>query len=221
MTANRKTKIVYVTSSNFKVEENRVFVEHCLLEGGTPVRELFDFEIRSVQVKEILEVNLNVMVREEVIQAYGKIKVPCIVEHAGLIFNDYVQQGYPGGLTKAMWNALGDRFIEETRAAGRRAKAQAVVAYCDGKSIYTFEGETWGTIADTPRGTSQFYWDTIFIPDDDTGRVNNRTYAEIVEDPELGLSYKLTTLSQSSRAMLRFLEYRRRTVPELWSRFMN
>src|SRR6185503_7840380 len=105
-----KNHVVYVTSSPFKVEESKVFANRCKLANGVPVGEEFEFEIRTVQIKEVLEVDLQVMVQVEVTHAYSQIKVPCIVEHAGLIFSDFKDKSYPGGLTKPMWNALGDKF---------------------------------------------------------------------------------------------------------------
>jgi len=214
MISRPTTQVVYVTNSPFKIKENEIFVANCKFPDGSLVRDLFEFDFRQVPIKEVLEVDLNAMVMAEVTKAYSEIRVPCIVEHAGLIFEGHEE--YPGGLTKPMWNALNDRFIQETQSAGRRAKAKAVVAYCDGKSVQTFEGETWGSIADTPRGSRKFYWDTVFIPDDPTGKSGNKTYAEIVDDPALGLIYKMVELSQSSRAMLRFLEYRKQVGPDLW-----
>lgn len=153
------------------------------------------------------------MVTEEVKLAYSRLKVPCIVEHAGLIFEEYRNDSYPGGLTKPMWNTLAAKFIEETHSAGRKASARAVVAYCDGKSVLTFEGETPGIISTEPRGARNFYWDTVFIPSDDNP--DNLTYAEIVEAPGLGIMKKIQ-LSQSSKAMLEFLKWRRSNEPDLW-----
>jgi inosine/xanthosine triphosphate pyrophosphatase family protein len=212
---SRTTKVVYVTSSEHKRRENEIFVANCKVDGAL-VRELFTFDIRSVQIKEILEVDIALMVRQEVIQAYKQIKEPCIVEHAGLIFDGY--SSYPGGLTKPMWNVLGTNFISETQASGRRARARAVVAYCDGQKVMTFVGETEGTISDRPRGTRQFYWDTIFIPDNTDSKVKGKTYAEIVDDASLGLEYKVVHLSQSTRAMLQYLSYRKDNTPPLWPR---
>jgi inosine/xanthosine triphosphate pyrophosphatase family protein len=208
--------VVYVTSSNFKAQENKIVTQTCTLMDGTAVGELFEFDIRPVRVKEVLEIDLQAMVTAEVTKAYSQIRVPCIVEHAGLIFDGYDQ--YPGGLTKPMWNFLQERFIDETHSAGRRATARAVVAYCDGRSVHTFVGETKGTIAPEPRGNRSFYWDTVFIPDDPSGKAKNKTYAEIVDDPELGLVYKMRSLSQSTYAMLAFLEFRRSNRPDLWPR---
>ena len=212
--ANHKIKVVFVTSSDFKIRENDVFVTECKLLDGTPVRELFEFDIRQVPIKEVLEVDIQAMVMAEVTKAYSQIRVPCIVEHAGLIFKGY--DSYPGGLTKPMWDTLKDRFVAETRSAGESVVAKAVVAYCDGKAVRTFVGETPGKIASTPRGSRDFYWDTVFIPDEATGAAANKTYAEIVDDSSLGLSYKMGQLSQSSRAMINFLEYRRNVAPTFW-----
>lgn len=217
MSTRSKIRIVYVTSSTFKKEENSVFATECAMDDGTPVRDLFEFDIRPVPIQEILNVDLSVMVSAEVVSAYSQLKVPCIVEHAGLIFEDYKDSSYPGGLTKPMWDTLNDKFVEETRSSGRRAIARAVVAYCDGKSVKTFVGERHGTIADQPRGKRSFYWDTVFIPDDTSRKANERTYAEIVDEPSLGLSYKVQALSQSSTAMKAFLKYRLEGGdPELW-----
>lgn len=209
-----KIEVVFVTSSEYKKAENEVLQNECTLEDGQTVRDLFEFDIRQVPIKEILEVKISQMVRIEVVQAYSKIRVPCIVEHAGLIFEGY--EHYPGGLTKPMWNVLGDKFIQETHSANRKGKAMAVVAYCDGQQVHTFEGETEGMISDSPRGSRDFYWDTIFIPNDPSGNAGSKTYAEIVDDPTLGLKHKMTKLSQSARALLKFLEFRLTNAPSLW-----
>src|SRR5437773_4332587 len=110
MAARTKIRIVYVTSSPYKVEENRSLVQHGRLSGGEAIVDVFEFEIRELPIKEVLEVDLDAMVMSEVTEAYSQIKVPCIVEHAGLVFEGYESQSYPGGLTKPMWNALGDKF---------------------------------------------------------------------------------------------------------------
>ncbi len=216
MAGPRKLRITYVTSSTFKIAENEAFRRHAKLTNGMLVEDAFEFDIRQLPIKEVLEIDLTKMVTAEVVQAYGIIKIPCIVEHAGLVFEGY--DSYPGGLTKPMWNFLKDKFVSETRSAGRRAIARAAIAYCDGRSVETFSGETLGTISDGPRGSREFYWDTVFIPDavGSSAAVGSMTYAEIVDSPTLGLPYKMTKVSQSSRAMLQFLEYRLNHEPELW-----
>lgn len=214
-----RLRVVYVTSNTFKKEESQAFAENAILSDGTHVSDVIRFDIRSIPIRETLEVELELMVRAEVAAAYAKVKVPCIVEHAGLIFEEYLVNSYPGGLTKPMWDALGDNFVGETRSGGRRALARASVAYCDGLSVKTFCGDRWGSIAPRSRGNRRFYWDTVFIPDVPEGHsaAKGKTYAEIVETPGLGLPYKMGELSQSSIAMKAFLEYYRKNYPSaLW-----
>lgn len=205
----------YVTSNDHKVEENRIFVEHALFSDGIKVSDVFDVRIRRTSVPETLEVDLSAMVIAEVSFAYQQLKVPCFVEHAGLIFEEYRSKQYPGGLTKPMWNTLSDKFLEETHSAGRRVTACAVIAYCDGQNVNTFVGETDGKLADAPRGSRQFYWDTVFIPNNP--ETADMTYAEIIDDARFGLTYKVLKLSQSTKAKLALLEHLRAVgVPPLW-----
>lgn len=210
--------INYVTSSLYKRKELGVFIDVATFGDGKKVKDLFQFTIKEVEVQENLEVDLEVLVKEEVKRAYSVIKVPCIVEHAGLIFETYLNDSYPGGLTKPMWNALGEAFLSETHSADRPTIARAVVAYCNGRGIRTFVGETSGKLADKPRGRREFYWDTVFIPDlNEADPANGCTYAEIVDDPKLGLPYKMNGISQSAKAMLAFLQEMRNGDPDsLW-----
>ena len=215
MRSGRKIRIVYVTSSEYKKQEAEVFLRSQRLSDGRLAGDLFTFDIRKVKVQEILEMDIERMVCEEVKSAYHHVRVPCIVEHAGLIFSKYRAEQYPGGLTKPMWTVLGTAFLAETQSAGSQVIARAVVAYTDGMVVRTFVGERPGTLAVASRGSRSFYWDPVFIPDDPAGRSTGKTYAEIVDDPALGLQYKLE-LSQSSAAMKAFLEYRLENPPALW-----
>lgn len=214
--AKHRRALVYVTASQYKQEENMEFMRSCHLDDGTPVSDIASFEFAEKPVLQILEVDIAKMVEAGVIKAYTQIRVPCIVEYAGVIFEKYRADFYPGGLTKAMWNALGNGFLTETHSAGERAVARAVIGFCDGKSVYTFVGETEGTLANAPRGDREFYWDTVFMPDDN-GRTGTQTYSEIVADPTKGLPYKMERLSQSGKAMRKLLEFLRKQGPVgLW-----
>ena len=191
--------IYYVTTSSHKEEENKIFVKETILSVGKSVDELFDFVIWKENIHERLEIRLERLVELEAKEAYRSLRVPCIVEHEGLVLTDYKDTGYPGGLTKPMWNSLQERFVNELGGSGRRVIATAVVAYCDGKSVQSFIGEMPGSLVDPGRGSRTFYWDTVFVPDSGGGK----TYAEIVEAD--GLSVKVR-MSQSSKAMTAFLE---------------
>ncbi len=209
-------RLVYATSSCYKREEIE-FMRDLVLNDGKEVGERVEWDLRDIALKETLEVDLRDMVIQEARQAYQQLLVPCIVEHAGLIFDRYRDEGYPGGLTKPMWDTLEDRFVVESQMQDEGATARAVIGYCDGKSLHTFVGETHGRLVAEPRGDRAFYWDTVFVPDDASGTAGERTYAEIAGDPALGLRHKVTQLSQSGKAMREFLDYRLHTPPALWA----
>ena len=216
--ASSRQKIVYVTSSEYKKEENNVFLDVCAFDDDVRVSDVFEFSIREASIRESLEVDLEILVHEEAKRAYEQIRIPCMVEHAGLVFTEYENESYPGGLTKPMWNALGDQFLQETQSAGRPAIARAVVAYCNGRTINTFVGETRGKLAKNARGSREFYWDTVFVPDlEKCDPAYGLTYAEIVDDDRFGLQYKIKKISQSAKAMLAFLQsLRSGDVCSLW-----
>lgn len=202
--------ITYNTTSEYKLAELDVL--KLQLFEGLPVGESFNFRVSQLEIQEDLTASLEAMVQAEARRAYEALHIPVIVEHAGLVFSEFLADGYPGGLTKPMWNTLGANFLRETGSAGREVVARACVGYCDGSTIHVFTGETSGRLATEPRGGRPFYWDTIFIPTE--GNPEGLTYAEIVEVH--GLAAKVE-LSQSAKALRAFLTYRASAEPRLWT----
>jgi XTP/dITP diphosphohydrolase len=202
----KRITIFYATRSRFKREELETVSSEIQYkdQGGLfrQIGSLIDFRISDIPTDEPLEIDLEKMVRHKVRSAYSRLLAPCIVEHAGLVFDAHAPTGFPGGLTQPMWDALTvDEFLSRTGSAGEGAVARAVVGFCDGMRIRTFIGETHGTLAKSPRGSRDFYWDTIFCPDLGGGK----TYAEIAECAN-GLQRKLL-ISQSAKALSQFAAF--------------
>lgn len=212
--AGKPIKIVYCSWSDFKKEEWSLAKDHLELDSqaGRMLGELFQLEFRNVPTSEPLLCDLEAMVKSKIESAYRNVQVPCIVEHAGLILEGYEDKSFPGGLTQPMWDSLGaEKFVACCSSLSSKAIARAVVGYCDGMNVQTFAGETRGSLCSAPRGDRTFYWDTVFCPDEGGGQ----TYAEIVGTDRSGLSSKLK-ISQSMRALKKFLEYRLVNQAELF-----
>lgn len=206
-----KPRIVYCSWSKFKKEEWET-VRHFEFEDGIKFDELVEFEFRQVNTREPLLCDLTEMVRAKAISAYCAVRVPCVVEHAGLILGGYEDRNYPGGLTQPMWDALGaEKFVASCSALSSIATARAVIGYCDGASVRTFVGETKGTLRGTPAGKREFYWDTIFCPEGCDGR----SYSEIAD---ANLTDKLT-ISQSIKALRQLIAHRSEFNPILFPGF--
>jgi XTP/dITP diphosphohydrolase len=201
-----KRTIYYATRSAFKKQELETICSSTKFidpqNNERNIGDLIEFKISEIVTEEPLEIDLCEMVRHKARSAYRTILAPCIVEHAGLVLDKNEDVGFPGGLTQPMWDALKpEGFLSRIGCGGERAIARAFVGYCDGKHIYTFVGETKGTIADIPRGSRDFYWDVVFCPDDGGGK----TYAEISSETN-GLQTKIS-MSQSTKAISSFASF--------------
>ena len=198
-----KKIIRYATKSRFKRDEMNELASMKIRRGVNDIRvdDAFAFEYFDSELEEPLERDLSEMVRHKVRSAYKSIQQPCVAEHAGLICEAYKDKSFPGGLTQPMWDAIGaENFAKGLAWAGNRMIARAVVAYCDGKKIYTFAADTLGVLSEKPRGKRDFYWDTLFVPDGGGGK----TYLQIASED--GIAEKLRH-SQSTKAMRNLFEF--------------
>lgn len=208
----KNLKLLYATKSEFKRAEIRESLKMIRLNDrlhDVPASDIFDVEFPSISTNEPLERDLSIMVRQKALSAYRGILAPCVVEHAGIVLPGLRDSNYPAGLTQPMFDALEPgEFVKSLAWAGTAAIARAVVGYCDGFRVHVFTGETPGQLLSEPRGNREFYWDTVFVPDDGDGR----TYAEIAMD-DLPAKMKI---SQSRKAFEACIRYIYTNEPELF-----
>lgn len=156
-------KLIFITVSDYKRKEVTSFFD------GSGI----ELQILHYPIQEILDINLDNIVRDKVIKAYKQVGSPCAVEHGGLFID--ALNGFPGGLSKVVWDRIGDKLCSFIQVGDKRdATAKSVIGYCDGKTVNLFPGETRGTIAGIGSGKYTFQWDPIFIPNGTT-----KTYAEL------------------------------------------
>jgi XTP/dITP diphosphohydrolase len=156
-------KLFFVTVNDFKAKE----VQEYLKASGV------ELHVVKHPIQEILNIDLSVIVRDKALKAYRELGRPCVVEHGGLLID--ALKGLPGGLSKVVWDTVGDKLCRFIDASDSRvATAQSVIGYCDGRRIHLHVGETKGIVADRARGDYMFQWDPIFIPDG-----QSKTYAEL------------------------------------------
>jgi XTP/dITP diphosphohydrolase len=133
-------------------------------------------------VTEILETNLEQVVRAKAAEAYRELRVPVIVEHGALCI-DFLN-GMPGALVKPTWMALGNRLCMLVPSGEpRTGMAMSALCYCNGRKREVILRKVVGEIAPNPRGTGGFHWDPVFIPQGET-----RTLAEMPIDEKLRAS---------------------------------
>lgn len=126
-------------------------------------------EINELQIED-----MKLLVRNKALEAFKKIRRPLIVDHTGLSFE--LLNGFPGGLTSVFFDRLGADGIASVIGQSKNNKVKAVtyIGFCDGQQVHLFVGEITGHIADAPKGSEGFQWDTVFVPDG-----YSQTFAEL------------------------------------------
>ncbi|MEP6601730.1 MAG: non-canonical purine NTP pyrophosphatase [Nitrospirota bacterium] len=163
-------KLYFVTTNDVKAAESLAF----FAERKVPSEPKIELCLVKHDVQEIMNPNLEAVVKSKALEAYRYLLQPCCVEHGGLFFE--ALPDLPGPLGRLIWNAVGERmcgFLGDHDS--RRASARAVIGYCDGRRISVYKGETRGEVAQSARGEyNKSNWDPIFIPEG-----SEETYGEM------------------------------------------
>lgn len=117
-------------------------------------------EIQSLAVEEVATAKAKA--------AYAILKSPVLVEDTALTFE--ALNGLPGTLIKWFLESVGNDGLC-TMLLGyenRTAIAETCFALCDETGVHLFKGAHKGKIADVPRGSTDFGWNPIFIPEGET-----------------------------------------------------
>ncbi|WP_092043996.1 non-canonical purine NTP pyrophosphatase [Methylobacterium pseudosasicola] len=128
----------------------------------------------SIKLNELQTNDIDTIVSDKAAKAFHKIGHPLFVEQTGLFIERL--NGFPGGLTQVFWDTIGPDRVTEIFGQGTDTgvMARTFIGYCDGRSIYKFQGEIRGNIASSPRGNRDFQWDCIFVPEG-----SSETFAEM------------------------------------------
>lgn len=175
MAGPRNTPITFVTANKDKAEKLsrylKVEVDH------------LDLDLAEVQ-----SLDLEHVAKEKVKRASEYVKHDVLVEDVSLEFD--ALGGLPGPLVKWFLKAVGNegliKMLESYKS--RQARAKVVYALSDDNGIHLFSGETEGEIAQAPRGTKGFGWDSIFIPDEQPDETDDLMTWGQMDDKERALS---------------------------------
>jgi XTP/dITP diphosphohydrolase len=136
--------------------------------------EILGFKLSHIDLdlEEIQAVEVEKVIEHKTRQAFSIIKKPVVCEDSGLYLDAW--RGLPGALVKFFEKTIGYRNLCKLLGSDRKAKAQTVIGYFDGKNYFNFTGEVSGKIAQKPEGKNGFGWDVVFIPNRST-----KTFAQM------------------------------------------
>jgi len=156
--------------------------------------EILGFKLKNIELNlgEIQAIEVEKVVEHKTKEAFEIIKKPVLTEDTGLYFDDW--NGLPGALAKLFDKTIGYQNLCKLLKNNRRARAQTVIGYFDGKNYKSFIGEIQGTIARTPKGKMGFGWDLIFIPEG-----YKKTFGEMTPKEKNQISMRKIALEELRR----------------------
>ncbi|MCL5412694.1 MAG: RdgB/HAM1 family non-canonical purine NTP pyrophosphatase [Candidatus Marsarchaeota archaeon] len=156
-----------------------------------------ELERVDLQLEELQSLDTAAVATDKARQAYSVLGRPVVVEDTGLYIDAW--NGFPGALVKWLVKSVGLQGIIRMlgNETDRRAHAKTSICLRYGSGARLFEGTVHGSIADSVRGTSDFGWDPIFIPE---GMSN--TFAELGHEAKNAVSMR----SKAVAALREFLD---------------
>jgi XTP/dITP diphosphohydrolase len=164
-------RLYFYTSNRFKFR----IAERLLKHYGIAL-ERVEPRYREVQAESSEDVVEDALRRVELL--------PAIAEDSGLIIR--ALHGFPGTITSYVQSTLSAEHLLRLMEGEVRREAcfRSVVGLREvGGKIKLFRGEVCGRIAEEQRGSSKYWYDTIFIPEGET-----RTFAEMSFEEVLAMS---------------------------------
>lgn len=175
-------KIVFVTGNKGKVREAEKILS-------------IPLEVKSIELDEIQELDLEKIVLHKVNQAFKLVNKPVIVDDVSVEVETW--KGFPGPLIKWILKTENDsaklllRLLRGEK--NRKTKVRLAIGFHDGKKAHVFYGEVNGRIAEEIRGENGFGWDPVFIPDGE-----NETYAQMNPAHKNMISHRRKALDKLS-----------------------
>lgn len=173
-------KLLFVTGNDNKINEAWMYLSN------------YDIEKAWVEVPEIQSVKVTEVIKEKLNSAFSQTESPCFVMDASLVINGMCdiqnrEKNFPWALIKDVFRSMGAENIAKIVQItnDKRCQWKSILGYHDGVEQHFFEESVDWNIADVPRWTNGYDWDTIFIP-----KWESRTFAEM--SPEEKQQYALT-----------------------------
>jgi XTP/dITP diphosphohydrolase len=178
-------RVVFFATNNVNKfnEARQVLAEYRIAVGMLRAKSL---EVQSDSLEEIA--------KSSVIDAFGKARLPLIVEDAGLFVETL--GGFPGPYAAYVYRTIGNAGLLRLMdgAEDRMARFRSVIAYCskEAGSPLCFAGQAIGQIARREMkgdGRSGFGFDPIFEP-----AGSSKTFAEMSLAEKNGFSHRAMAL---------------------------
>lgn len=174
---------IFISGNQHKVNQLTTWL-------GRPV------EHQKLDTDEIQSLDMRAVAEHKARQAYKALRKPVLVEDVALTFD--AMGKLPGPFIKWFLQELDVDGLCTLAADLEHQKAAASICYAwyDGVDMHFFECSVPGSISPEPRGSRDFGWNAIFIPDGST-----KTYGEMTDDEKQPFSMRAKAI-EDLRAFL-------------------
>jgi len=178
------SQLVFVTSNLGKLREAEAVLN-------------ITMEHRALDLPEIQSLDLEEVVHFKVVAAQERVSRPILVEDTSLELLGL--GGFPGPMIRWLLAAVGSEGICRIASAfeDRRARVRCLACAANGSEEILGLGVVEGRIAQRPRGSRGFGWDSVFIPDGSSGK----SYAELPETEKNRISHRRKALEALKEAI--------------------
>ncbi len=178
---NEETIIYFVTENIHKFNEISDLFSKAKTNYNLKRMEVETVEIQATNIKEVASFKLN--------SIKGQINSSYFVEDAGF-FVDTPLNGFPGVYSSYVMKAIGNKGILKLIDNFNETQAHftsVIALYFKPLDVSLFfEGEVYGKISKTLRGSCGFGFDPIFLPD----TIPNKTFAELTTEEKNKISHR-------------------------------
>ncbi|RLG77468.1 MAG: non-canonical purine NTP pyrophosphatase, RdgB/HAM1 family [Thermoprotei archaeon] len=189
-------RIPFVTKNEHKVAEANIVLKKYGVEVY-PVN-LKKIEVQSESLEKIAALAAKI--------AYRKLRMPVVVEDAGLFID--ALSGFPGPYSSYVYKTIGIKGVLKLMEgiSDRSAKFRAVVALAYSGGVKLFKGVVKGIISLEAKGTKGFGFDPIFIPEG-----HAKTFAELGTEEKCSVSHRGKAFEQLGKWIV---ENKDKLIPE-------
>lgn len=151
----------------------------------------FEIAHAKLDIPEVQSLDVEEVAIAKARAAYALLGTPVLVEDVALTFE--ALRSLPGPLVKWFLESIGTEGLTKLLSGyeNRSAVAEVCFALCDESGVNLFKGTRRGTIADTPRGETDFGWNPVFIPEG-----KEKTWAEMDEGEQRETSMRRLALEK-------------------------
>ncbi len=173
--------LYFVTRNTYKFHEISILFEVANINYTLKQSKVMPTEIQANNIKDVALFKLN--------SIKGQIHTSYFIEDAGF-FVDTPLNGFPGVYSSYVMKTIGNEgilnLIDNFNEAQAHFTSVIALYFKPLDKNYYFEGNVYGKISKTIRGSSGFGFDPIFLPDAHP----NKTFAELTTKEKNRISHR-------------------------------